>query len=321
MFDFLNALAPKGSKKSTRPAKSRGSIRPTLETLEDRLTPSSVRPSLLADAPMLNTAPALIAAPTPGTHGSHSRTDAAPTAAAQAAKPSAVIDFSNLVATDKEYTLYVKFIDTAGNEFAQAFTIAPGTGPGAVRDLVLGSIPQSTGLKSQGWSLITNNPTSITVQSYNDGEGNINPIAKIGATTKGRADDKQPSVSVSSGVQRGQTTNGTDWKFSLLPSGIDGNTTVTANAVIEATIDGVAISANITAGETYLQVASDLYNAMAAAGMTDATLSGGDITFLNDTTGQETLTASLTIDGSLSGSQPNDWIEWDVTAPQRNILS
>ena len=58
---------------------------------------------------------------------------------------------------------------------------------------------------------------------------------------------------------------------------------------------------------------------MVSAGMTDATISGGDITFLDDTTGQETLSAGLTISGAGDGVTPNDSPEFDLGIAQRLI--
>jgi hypothetical protein len=123
-----------------------------------------------------------------------------------------------------------------------------------------------------------------------------------------------------SGVQRGKTTNGTDWKFSFLPSAIDGTSTLQDNATVVVTLDGVNVSVNETSGETTSQVASDVYHAMVSAGVTDASLSGSTITFLNDTSGQETLSAGVTITGPSGGSSVN-WIEFDLDIAQRTILN
>jgi hypothetical protein len=91
--------------------------------------------------------------------------------------------------------------------------------------------------------------------------------------------------------------------------------------VVEAVIDGVAIDANVTAGETYSQVATDLYTAMINAGITDAVLSGNSISFLTNTSGQEALDVDLHFTSQSQGIIPASWIEPDVLIAQRNIIT
>jgi hypothetical protein len=173
-----------------------------------------------------------------------------------------------------------------------------------------------------GWTIQKSGTTGITVQNYiryPPGGPVASPIQQVGASASGVAKDPQIGVSATSGVQRGQTTDGTKWTFSFLTNPIDGTTTLQDNAVVQATIDGVTITDSVFAGETATQVTSDFYNAMVSAGITDAVLSRAGITFLNNTSGQEALSVSLTITGP-SGGSPVSWLETDVTIAQRNIL-
>ncbi len=90
------------------------------------------------------------------------------------------------------------------------------------------------------------------------------------------------------------------------------------DAVVQAVLDGVTINGNVTAGMTAVDVAFTLYNAMVSAGVTGALLAGSDIIFLNNTTGVETIEASLTFTGSPGIA--TDWLQLGITIPQRSYL-
>jgi hypothetical protein len=90
--------------------------------------------------------------------------------------------------------------------------------------------------------------------------------------------------------------------------------TIQEDAVVEATVDGVAIDANVTAGMTPTNVAAALYSAMVQAGVTDALLSSyGFITFTLDTAGQYATDVSLQFTGP--DGTPVDWLEMGIGIP------
>lgn len=240
--------------------------------------------------------------------------------AASPAVPNASIAFgqlpTNLPKDQQSYTLYVKLIDVDGNTFSQSYNIQTGTPPETVRDLVYNSIPAGPG----GWVISKSGTTSLVVTGHMDSDRGLHAISKVGSVATQVAANQQPSVSGTSGVKRGQSTNGTDWKFSFNPNPVDGTNTIQENAVVQATVDGVQISAPVSAGMTTSQVAQATYSAMLSAGMTDAVLNGSEIDFLNDTTGQETLSAGLSFYAP-PGEPSVGWMEPDLTIAQRNILS
>lgn len=135
-----------------RPAHGSGrrSTRPTLEQLEDRLTPSgsSLAHHPLYDSPKPPAGFATHTAPLGGhaakTGGSGGAVVLADPAAppASLAQDTAVIDFRRLPA-DKAYTLNIEFEAANGTTFKQTYKVPAGTGPDVVRDWVLRSIPKA----------------------------------------------------------------------------------------------------------------------------------------------------------------------------------
>lgn len=118
-----------------------------------------------------------------------------------------------------------------------------------------------------------------------------------------------------SGGTGGSSPNGVGGRpaatFSFAPSLIDGTTTLPEAATVTVTINGVETDVSESAGESYLQVANDLYNALVTAGLQNEIEDGqGDVMVAQDFSGQPLTQIYLTM-SDLSGD-PVDWIDTGV---------
>jgi hypothetical protein len=231
--------------------------------------------------------------------------------------PTATIDFARLP-PDKDYTIDIKFQASDGTwtyTFSQTYTIRAGTTPTAVRDSVLGTIPVATA-RTSGWKATASGTTAIVLTGYSDrGLSLTVNMYKVSATAKGVDKSQQIGVVTSQGVILGQVTSATNWVVSLAPSSIDGASTIPEAASLDLNVDGTDIAVAVSAGESLTQAASDLYNAMVAAGMSGVTLSGSDISFLNDTTGHLATGVSFGFTGAPDGSAVS-WPDTPITISQ-----
>ena len=272
-----------------------------MEALESRLTPSgSPIASVCLDCPTKGSA---IPAPPPAFPP--------PGAGQRQASPDAVINFANLRTQGGAYTLYVRLEARDGTVFDKNWQILPPADRTTIRNLVLDA------MRTEGWDgeplgdfqikIVTHGPRQLRSSS---------PIRRVGAVAEGAKQNEQPGITASSGVQRGQLTEGGKWKFSfrsVAPGGTIGD-----DALVQATIDGTVISATVTAGMTPEQAAAALYQALVDAGIADAELVGSDILFLGNTNGEETLQVSLTYT-SLGNAPDADWLRLEVEIPERLI--
>jgi hypothetical protein len=304
MFSFLKALAPKTS---ARPAKSRSSVKPMLETLESRLTPSSTQHALLSEAPTLDTASALIATTANDAHTSHSGAAVSPDAETEVTG-SATVDFSPCPKTDqKTYTITITVQgkgDIRPAVFSETIT---NVSPTLIRNQFFNDMSMA------GWQVTKSGDTALEITAS---RGSPLILFKISSTNL--EDKEKPGVTATSGIQRGQITTGGDWQITFNPG--SGTPVVQENGQVQATIDGVLVSANITAGMTPTDVASALFGAMQAAGMNDAVLSGNTITFLNDTAGEETLNVSVNFT-AVNSTDSLNWLEVGITLPDRYVIT
>jgi len=200
-----------------------------------------------------------------------------------------------------------------GTTYEQTFSLVEGASTQQVRDLVLAS------LTLNGWTVQASGNNIITITKHGD---SVIKEVNVGATQpQGTAESQSifPTLGGSDGVTRGQATVGEKYKFSFLP--LDGDTPalLTPGRVVTS-LDGQQVSANVLAGQVPVQVAALLYNAMLAAGCSDAVLSGPDIEFLLNTQGLETLEVTLGFEGPDSQSEPASGLESLIFIPERHYV-
>ncbi len=278
-----------------------------LEELESRLTPSTRSPA----AQVVPYTAITYVPPTLPMAAAHAPlvTAIAPAKADVAALadkyPLVKVDFANVPPTST-YSIELKLTAADGTTYSNGYNIT-NLSPTQVRDLVLNDLNNNSSFVTQA-----NGTTGIDIlYAQNVQKQTFSAVTQIGLQSADLKPNQQPGIGAEKGIKQGQLQNG-QFKFSFLPTGDTGIIQVASQ--VQATIDGVNIHANLTAGMVPTQVAQALYNAMLTAGVTDATLSGSDIYFSLDTSGQMASTVGLTFTGSL-GSPPANWLEADITLP------
>ncbi len=291
--------------------RDRNRFQPGVMELERRMAPSSIRAGAFArpsDPYQLDrlAASASVAQPAPMTTPS---TRTVRTLGLADPKPLATLDFSRLPG-DREYTITIKMTARDGTPYEVRFATM-GIAPMGMRNLVRES------MKSGGWIVENHGDTRLLIRGHGEG-AQFSPIKTINKSEEGIQAKEGLKITLTTGVELGQKTQGEPWTFSFSPT--KAAQTIEQNALIRTIINGVTITADVTAGMTATDVAFSLYSAMVSAGMTGAQLLGSDIVFLFDVKGQETVQAELFFDSHFPGGPRTDWLEIGATIPQRSYV-
>lgn len=315
-------------RKSTAPPFHR-SITLRLEQLEDRLVPSastaSVLPLPTVDSSAHHPA-ALVATPdhtsTHETGQSQVQQQAAP--GTDLRPPSVTFDFSQFQPQTTGYTYTVRVRYNGGNWTpAGPIEILPNTGPQAVATLLYNTIPVAKEIKPGEWlpgfDSVTLNAagTAVTVSGFwRNAQGAGSDITGRNSSVKGYdttigggfSPGSAPNAPTPSNLSQSSSpqTSGSQVAFNLAPSEIDGTASLQENATLTATIDGVMVQLNELAGETYSQVAMDLYVALVNQGLTGVSTDGnGDVILSNDFSGQPVSTLGIQL-----ATPTGDLVDW-----------
>ena len=215
------------------------------------------------------------------------------------------IDFTSVTPQNAKFTFTLKLnYGNAAANYTGSFDVGLNSTNKAVAAAVYGAIPKSIimgGQWTEGYDVsIDASGLIVTIKQYRDGAGGTGDIKA--ATFGGGYDNFTPGITYQKGNPGGATaasttTDTTPLAFSFAPTPYDGDGILQSYGQLEVQIDGMPVSVQVSQGETYLQVANDLFTTLVMSGLTNVVNDGnGDIVVYNDYSGQSVSSISMTLD-------------------------